>query len=148
MSADPLEIYVPGRGMVNPQAERVNDAVKQEDERLRFGFNPKNKDWIIYILMPRDFDAAYYIEGEPVYPVLGFGDRIPSPDEAVRRLREVDTRRTDVRKAMNKANDARAHAREKEAQDWDAEMAERIEFELRKKGQSPISRVYFQLKDR
>ena len=90
-SPDKMNIVVPGRGVVNLDAERVNRAVQEYDERLRFGFNEVNGDWVVYIKMPRGFDAAYYIEGEPVYPVLGFQKRIPPVDEALGRIRLSDS---------------------------------------------------------
>lgn len=149
MSAD-RNILVPGLGMVNPEAMRVNEAVKEYDERLRFGFNEVNGDWVVYILMPRDFDAYYFIDGSPVYPVLGFGDSIPSPDEAVRRLYETDTLRHGdaILDRMNRDNEYLRVSHDKDMAEFDEEMAERVEFELRKEGHSPISKVFFQIKGR
>jgi hypothetical protein len=134
--------------MVNPAAMRVNDAVKEYDERLRFGFNQANGDWIVYILMPRDFDAAYYIEGQPVYPVLGVGTEIPHPEDILKRLYRADTLRNGeaILDKMNKDNDYLRKQRANEMAEFDEEMAERIEFELRKEGLSPITKVFFQLK--
>lgn len=146
--SSPQNILVPGLGMVNPAALRVNDAVKEYDERLRFGFNETNGDWIIYIVMPRDFDAAYFIDDQPVYPVIGFGTEIPSPEYALKRLYEADTRRQDVLKRMNDANARLEAERKNDMAEFDADMAERIEFELRKEGLSPITKVNFQLKGR
>lgn len=148
MGSEPTNILVPGQGMVNSAALRVSEALKEYDERLRFGYNETNGDWIAYIVMPRDFEAAYFIDGQPVYPVLGFGTEIPSPELALKRLHEADTRRQDVLKRMNAENERIAKIRKDEMEEFDAEMAERIEFELRKEGLSPISKVYFQLKGR
>lgn len=84
-------ILVPGRGLVNLDALRVDEAVKEYDERLAFGYNPVNQDWVVYIKLPRDYEGATYsIDNEPVMPVLGFQDRIPHPQEATRRLYETD----------------------------------------------------------
>lgn len=143
-------ILVPGLGMVNPAALRVNEAVKEYDDRLRFGFNEINQDWVIYILMPRDFDAAYFIDGQPVYPVLGFGSEIPHPEDAVRRLYQADTVRNGnaILDRMNEDNDYLRSQKDKEMAEFDEEMAERVEFELRKEGLSPVSKVFFQIKGR
>lgn len=136
MGLDAQEIIVPGRGVVNLDAERINRAVQQYDERLRFGWNPTNKDWIIYIRMPRNFDSFYYIEGEPVYPVVGFQDRIPDEQEALERLYNADTRRhgMEIYDRMIRHNDKIRADREAEMKDLTAEVAERMEFEMRKGG--------------
>ena len=129
-------IVVPGRGVVNLDAEKVNRAVMEYDERLRFGFNPSNNDWIIYIKMPREFEAAYYIEGEPVYPCIGFQDRIPHPDEAMARLRMADS----MAHGMNlyrRVTDSQAKYRasiEEAADEAIQEAAERMTHQAKKEG--------------
>ena len=146
--SSPQNILVPGQGMVNPAALRVSEAIKEYDERRRFGYNETNGDWIIYIVMPRDFEAAYFIDGQPVYPVIGFGTDVPDPEYALKRLYTADSRRKNVLKRMNEENARLEAERKNEMAEFDEEMAERIEFELRKEGLSPISKVYFQLKGR
>ena len=133
---DDQNILVPGRGLVNLKAERVNRAVMEYDERLRFGFNPVNNDYIIYIKMPRDFEAYYYIEGEPVYPCIGFGDEIPDPGEAVVRLQQADTWRHGAT-IYNRVMDSQARVRANQADEADAvnqDVAERLTHKLRKEG--------------
>lgn len=84
-------ILVPGQGLVNMDALRVDTAVREYDERLRFGYNPVNEDWIVYIALPRDYEGAHYhIDGDPVMPVLGVGREIPPPSTVTRRLYETD----------------------------------------------------------
>lgn len=149
MSFSPISIYVPGKGDRNPRAERVNNAAVEYDERLRFGFNEENGDWILYIKMPRDFDAYYYIDGEPVYPVLGFGPEIPEPEAAIERLMAADTMRqgTKILDRINRENAKIEKARDDEASDRHEEVAERIEHALRQEGQSPFGKVFFQSKE-
>lgn len=144
-----ISIWTPGKGDRNTAAERVNAAAMEYDERLRFGFNEVNGDWVLYIKMPRDFEAFYYIDGEPVFPVLGFGTEIPTPEKAVKRLSEADTLRhgTRILDRMNKENAALEKARDDEASARHEEVAERIEHALRQEGQSPFARVYFQSKE-
>lgn len=149
MSSGPISIWTPGRGDKYPEAERVNAAAMEYDERLRFGFNEQNGDWVLYIKMPRDFDAFYYIDGEPVFPVLGFGNEIPTPEKAIERLAAADTLRhgTRILDKMNKDNERLQKHRDNEASAFHEEIAERIEFGLRKEGASPFGRVFFQKKD-
>lgn len=130
------QILVPGRGFINLRAEAVSRALEKEDDRLRFGYNPANQDWVVYIRMPRQFDAVYFIDGDPVYPILGFGERIPEPAEAVDRLQRADTRRhgMSILNVMNKQN-AQLQAQAARAQDEAmGETADRIEFTARKDG--------------
>jgi hypothetical protein len=139
-------ILVPGRGLVNLDAERVNKAVMEYDERLRFGYNPANDDWIIYIRMPQSFEAYYYIDDEPVYPCIGFGTSIPAPEYALHRLKAADTLRHGERilNEMNRLNEKWRAERDAEAADHTAEVAERIEFEVRKDGQTDkYTKVFF-----
>lgn len=129
-------IVVPGRGLVNLEAEAVNRAVQEEDSRLRFGWNEVNQDWIVYILMPRGFDAYYRIEDQPVYPVVGFGSTIPDPRDAIERLRAADGRRHGFKilNQLNKDNErVRQLGRDKQAESI-GDTADRIEHMTRKDG--------------
>lgn len=143
-------ILVPGRGVLNLDAEAVNRAVSAHDERLRFGFNETNQDWVIYIKMPRDFNSYYYIEGEPVYPVLGFGSSIPLPDEAVSRLSRADTlaHGMNILERMNKENAKIEASYKDEADALTEEVAERIEHAIRKDGGTDkYGKVFFSSKE-
>jgi hypothetical protein len=149
-TSDAMNIVVPGRGVVNLDAEKVNRAVQEYDERLRFGFNERNGDWVIYIKMPRSFDAAYYIEGEPVYPVLGFKDKIPQVDEAVGRVRLSDSWREGSRiyDRMIAAQERARAAQEADAADITGDVAERIEHQVRKEGHAEkYTKVFFNSKE-
>lgn len=120
-------ILVPGQGIVNMDALRVDTAVKEYDERLSFGWNPVNKDWIVYISLPRDYVGAHYhIDGNPVMPVLGFGGRIPAPSEATRKLYETDAWRhgNKLYEKMLKHNE---QVRKQQAEEAEAEIAEAVE---------------------
>lgn len=133
-----MSILVPGKGLVNLEAVRVDSAVREYDERLCFGFNEANQDWIIYIKMERDFDGPYYIDGVPVYPVLGFQHRIPSPEEALRRLVQSDALRqgSQILDKLNADNLELQRERDKLAEDIVEETAERLEYSFRKEGKA------------
>lgn len=120
-------ILVPGRGMVNVDAMRVDTAVREYDERLRFGFNPVNQDWIVYIALPRDYEGAHYhIDGEPVMPVLGVGREIPPPSVVTRRLYETDAWRHG-NKLYTKMLDENERLKKQRREEQDAEIDEAIE---------------------
>lgn len=139
-------ILVPGRGLFNVDAARVDAAVREYDERLSFGFNPANEDWCVYIKLPRGFEnAPYYIENEPVWIVLGFQHRIPSPDEAIKRLYETDALKHGSA-LLDKMNAENERLKKKQAEEFEAQMdeaTERVEHALRYHGKSPITKIYF-----
>lgn len=144
----PDTILVPGHGFLNSEASLVNDAVKEYDSLLYFGFNPTNQDWCVYRKLPRGFpDAPYYIEGEPVIIVLGFQDKIPSPHQAVKRLWETDALRhgDTILKKMNEDN-LKLKKEQDEIRDAQMqEVAERLALVYRQHGIGP-AKVFF--KDR
>lgn len=143
-----VEILVPGRGLVNVDADRVNTAVQEYDEHLRFGFNQTNGDWVIYRKLPRDFEfAPYYIEGEPMLPVLGFGREIPSPEFALKRLYETDAWRHGQKIYDNllRENEKIKAEQEEKFQEELTEAAERMEHALRYTGEGSTStKIFFQ----
>ncbi len=125
----PTTILVPGRGLVNLDALAVDRAVKEYDERLSFGYNPKNEDWVVYIKLPRDFEGAWYqIDGENVMPVLGVGREIPKPEVVTQRLWETDAWRNgeEMYDNMLKHNAAIKAEEEEQASQLNQEVAERI----------------------
>lgn len=102
------KIWLPGQGVVDLEPMRVHRAVSQYDERLMFGRHD-NGDWCIFVKMPH---------GEIPLPVLGFGSELPTPEEAVRRADEANTRRhgTKILEHIKKEDESRraAIARERE----------------------------------
>ena len=144
----PVEILVPGRGLVNVAAMRADEAAREYDERLNFGFNPTNGDWCVFIKLPRDYEyAPYFIEGNPVAIVLGFGrDNIPSPERIKQRLWETDSYRhgDQLLKNLNEANEKLKKEQAEKVDEQIQEAAERAEHALRHMGESPVTKVFFQ----
>jgi hypothetical protein len=134
--ADPVLIEVPGKGITDLTAIRIDKAVRHYDRYLRFGYNPENQDYILYVVMPRDFDSYYFIDGEPAYPVIGFGKEIPSEDHVLARLRASDVRKrgVDVLNALNRHNEQLRRANDLVAAGPVEEAAERIEHLVRSLG--------------
>lgn len=136
MIDDPMNILVPGRGLVNLDAEKVNRAAQEYDERLRFGFNEANGDWVLYIRMPREFDSFYRIDGDPVYPVLGFGSEVPHPDEALGRVQRSDSWKIGAQiydRVVSSQHRARNEA-EQAADEATQETAERLAHHAKEQG--------------
>ena len=126
-----MNIWIPNKGEIDTKVWRVDKAVNEYDERLMFGRNEDTGDWCVFIRMPRP---------EPPYPVLGFGNTIPEPEDALNRLRASDT----LRHGNKIYDDVMRSQREYKAQFEYAsnqaadESVEAIEHMMRKRGDSPI----------
>jgi hypothetical protein len=130
-----VKIYIPGRGSVDSDVYKVDRAVNQYNDRLSFEFNEAGQDYCIFMRMP-------YPE-RPVI-ILGFGEKVPHPDEACKRLWESDTMKhgdrilNDILKSQEDFKNAKRYAADQASSD----SAERIEKFLRGKGHSPIVKVF------
>jgi hypothetical protein len=127
-------MYVPGVGDLTKEEYLAHKAASEYDDRLSFKRNPFDGQYAIFVKLDR-----HDVSKLPEKPVLGFGYKVPSPDEVKMKILEADTWKhgqkilddMDARKAAHdKANeDIRVAARD--------ESAERIEKHLRKQGLSP-----------
>ena len=129
-------LFIPGQGVTDTSAYRVDRAVNEYDERLMFSRNEETGDWCIFIKMPRP--------AQP-YPVLGFGNNIPTVDEALYRLRSTDTMRSGeaiYRDMIRSQEQYRANLKSK-TDEAAEESAEPVEFLMRKEGKSPIVKVFY-----
>lgn len=127
-----MNIWLPKS--VNYNAYRVDRAVNEYDERLMFGRNEDTGDWCVFVRMPSP---------RPPFPVFGFGDRIPEPDEALSRIKEghlVEHKERIWREVVDSQNKHKADL-EYAADQAGEESAERTEHLMRKHGKSPIIKV-------
>lgn len=130
-----MRLFIPGQGTVDSREYRVSSALKEYDSRLMFAQHPETGDYCVFIEMPRP---------SPPYPVLGFGDKIPEPSEALDRLRAADTMRNgeaiyrDVVRSQQSFRDGLEYKGDQAS----AESAEVTEHLLRKHGKSPIVKVF------
>jgi hypothetical protein len=90
-------IWIPGAGMVDMNVRRVQAAVEEYDESLRFGRNEDTGQWCVYKLMG---------SSAPPVPILAF-DNIPHPDDVFRRLYQTDALRhgAEILDQMNRENE-------------------------------------------
>lgn len=117
-------IWLPGAGLVDFSIRRVDAAVQEYDEHLRFGRNEETGQWCIYRLMG---SAA------PPLPILGFND-IPHPDDALKRLYQSDALRHGERilDEMNRDNEALKQPFEDAANEGAGIAADALEWGTRK----------------
>jgi hypothetical protein len=113
------------------RAYKVDQAVREHDDRLMFARNEETGDWCIFIRMPGD---------RPPFPVIGFQNTIPEPHEAITKLNAGDTRKHGDRLLMEarRADEQRRKALEYVSDQAASDAAERTEHMMRQRGASPI----------
>ena len=124
-----MNIWLPNG--VSYEAYRVDRAVREYDERLMFGRNEDTGDWCVFVRMPSPRDP---------FPVFGFGNRIPKPDEALARIKEghlVAHKERIWREVVDSQKKYKADLAYKSDQAGE-DSAERAEHLMRKHGKSPI----------
>lgn len=138
-----MEIYVPGRGLVDTAALSVAKAVKEYDERLEFAKNMETGQWCIFIKMPSNFEGVA-INGSQYLPLIGF-DEVPHPEDALKKLYKADSMRhgEKIIDDMNRRNkELHKELYERPADDASGQMAEGLEWAHRKLGMHPNPRVF------
>jgi hypothetical protein len=128
-------IYIPGHGEMSWEEVRVDRAVKEYDERLFFARNANTWDWCVFVKMPRP---------EPAFPVIGFGQEVPSVDVVMDKLRRGDLMRNGDRiynDIVKSQQDFRKRNRAK-GDVASEESAEVVEHFLRQHGKSPVIKEF------
>jgi len=124
-------MYLPGTGIVDTEVYRLDASIKQYNERLSFGVNEYDGSYCIFMRMPSP---------EPPIAILGFQDKIPTIDEARKRLWETDTQVHGMKiydDIVKSQEDFKKH-KKYIADQASGDSAERVELLLRKHGKSPI----------
>lgn len=129
-----VRLYVPGKGMVDASAFRVEKAVKEYDERLLFARNTDTGQWCVYIQPERD--------AEPL-PILGFDD-VPHPDDVMKELYKRDAwrRGNEILDNINRRNADIKQGFEDRATEGSAIAAEGMEWGFRKMGAAPTAKIF------
>jgi hypothetical protein len=129
-----VRLYVPGSGMVDASAYRVQKAVKEQDERLLFARNTDTGQWCVYIQSERD--------AEPL-PILGFNE-IPSPELVLKELYKRDAwrRGNEILDEVNKRNEDRRKELDAAAAEGSAAAAEAFEWGFRQMGAAPHTKIF------
>lgn len=116
-------IYLPGRGMVNLTARKIDKAVREYDHLLYFRRHPQNNQWTIFRKMEHGADP---------HPVLGFGYDLPTVEFVRRRLYETDSRRHDIVRRVNENNARIKREQAQKVAEGEAIAAEALEWGRRK----------------
>lgn len=137
-------IWLPGAGTVDLSVKRVDTAVREYDERLRFGRNDKTGDYCIFIKMPPNYVGGIPSSEGTLYPVIGFGNQIPDAGEAIHRLRKADALKNGdaILREMNRENDSLTQHIDDNAHDASGIVAEAAEWFGREQGNLRYSKIY------
>ncbi len=133
MPAEAASIWLPGRGVTDFQERRVDAAVREYDETLRFGRNNDTGQYCIFMVK----------RGSAPLPILGFNE-IPHPDDALRKLWKTDTLRhgNEILDTMNAENEEVHTERRAAADQANGIAAEGFEWLMRDQGQTPYGKIF------
>jgi hypothetical protein len=135
--------FVAGRGEVDLEEERHHKALAKviadndPEGKLTLGRHKESGEWVLFLrpkANPFGLDAPY--------PVLGFGQELPSPEHVERVLHETDTRRNGDRilKDIQENNERLRKPSRSRADDATAQLAEAAESFLHAQGRTPYHR--------
>lgn len=93
-----MQIFVPGRGLLDTRVAAVDRAVRAYDERLMFDRNKETNQWTVFISQSSSFEweGMHSFYGTNYFPILSFPE-VPDPEHAVERLRDTDTLRNGLK---------------------------------------------------
>lgn len=118
-----IKVFHNRLGTVDLHVAKVDAAVNDYDERLYLDKHKETGDWVVMIRMERP--------SEP-YPVMGFQYTLPEVNEVIRRLRECDSQREDIRARIMKYNKEKEKAADHVIKEKVGAGAELAEFVVRK----------------
>lgn len=133
MPASTASIWLPGRGVTDIQERRVDIAVKEYDEDLRFGRNEETNQYCVFLCRG----------GDAPLPILGF-NKIPHPEDALKALYATDSLRhgEQILDDINRHNESIEKAKEYAADEASSQAAEGFEWLMRDQGQTPYFKSY------
>lgn len=116
------------------QIAGLNYALREYDERLRFGKNEANGDWCVFLIA----------RGEEPIAVLGFQNEIPTKEAMMHRLEQADTRRHGdwVLRQMEEHNRKLKEELDRPASEAAGEVATAMESFMHAQGRTPYHRSY------
>lgn len=142
-------IYVPGRGAMSLAHRRVDQAVREYDERLFAAANPHNGIDTVFIKMSpfNDWindDFGTEIAGQRCVPVLGFSEGFPEPHYVIERLARIDAQRrgSKILDEINNNNERIRKEARYRASEAAGEAAEVMESVMHRLGRTPYSRSF------
>ena len=135
-------IYLPGHGVVDLEARRINKVVNQYDERLFAARHPLTGDYAVFIKMSPAYDGEDGLEiaGQRALPIMAFPNGFPHEDQVLGELHKRDAvrRGTEILDEIHRANEARKEPYRRAAADAAGAVAEAQTSFLHRYGHTPF----------
>ncbi len=127
----PISLWLPGVGVADLRIRRVARAVKAYDETLELQKHEITGDWVV-------------TKGESGHPIFGFGQELPRADAVEQILGKHDISRhgKKILDQLEKEAAARRLREDKDADEHNEQLAERMLHEYDKVGARRRLRVY------
>ncbi len=127
----PISLWLPGVGVADLRIRRVARAVKAYDETLELQRHEITGDWVV-------------TKGESGHPIFGFGQELPRADAVEQILGKHDISRygKKILDQLEKEAAARRLREDKDADEHNEQLAERMLHEYDKVGARRRLRVY------
>jgi hypothetical protein len=127
-------LWTPGNGMTNVDELAAARAVEEYDSTLRLGHRRDTNEWIVFLN-----HGTRYNDGAP-FPLMTFGERLPSPDEVKKILYTRDVRRhgDKIFKNIMQRNDALNADRRSIASEASGVVAETMASAMAGQGYNPF----------
>lgn len=129
----PNEIWTPS-GKVDLHYLQAKRAVEEYDSNLTLAKHTVTDDWVIFTRL----------DNGTLYPVIGLGRELPSPDRIKERIYKSDLRRRGEKMLdeMNRRNEQIRRNNRRAAEDATGLMAEALEYGYRKMEKHPVPRIF------
>lgn len=134
LSFDPTSnLWIPS-GTESKEIRLAVNEVEAYDPRLTLAKHEITGDWVIFTKL----------DNGALYPVIGLGKDLPSPDYLRQRILNADTRRQGEQMLyhINKKNEEIRKQNERPVRDGIGKTAEALEWGYRKLGKHPVNRVF------
>lgn len=131
------KLWIPGAGEVDVQIVALQRVCREFDERLELARHEMTGDWVVFIKLDRG----------NLYPVIGIGRELISPEELRERLWKADAKRhgDKLLYQINEHNERLKRESRNKALDADEAVAEALEWGFRQEG--VLSRKVFVPRD-
>lgn len=131
------KLWIPGAGEVDVKIVACQRVCREFDDRLELARHELTGDWVVFIKVDRG----------NLYPVIGIGRELCSPDELRERLWKADAKRhgDKVLRQINEHNEKLKRESRSRALEADEQIAEAFEWGFRQEG--VLSRKVFVPRD-
>lgn len=124
--AEEQKLWIPGKGEVDVRILALQRVCHEYDDRLELARHEITGDWVVFIKL----------EGGNLYPVIGIGRDLISPEELQKRLYKADSRRhgDKILREINENNERIKQGYRQKSDEASEAAAEAFEWGFRQEG--------------